>query len=272
MIAYILSKVITIFYAMLYPAYCSYKAVKTKDVKEYVHWMMYWIVFSIFSVLEVFADTFIGLWFPFYYELKILFIIWLLSPTTRGGSTVYRRFIHPFFTRHESEIDSYIAEFKLRTSSLLVQWSSKAFSYLTDVITTAVFRGGVGDFRFSKQVSRTYSYENFDQPDLNRNSSFSHMEVERRAEVVSDLDSSFEESTAVKHRNPRSPPSEAPRYSAMEDHLLGRLGEMSKPFSMMDLTDQSQAIAKPRTSSRKKKEDNMYGTLPRAKRTRKAPK
>jgi hypothetical protein len=67
----------------------SYKAVKTKDVKEvknacthasyygmecsiryiflniffqYVHWMMYWIVFSIFNVFEVFADTFIGLW------------------------------------------------------------------------------------------------------------------------------------------------------------------------------------------------------------------
>jgi hypothetical protein len=111
------------FYGMLYPAYYSYKAVKTKDVKEYVHWMMYWIVFSIFSVFEVVVDTFIGLClkiyifspvfeylrngfmcskrFPFYYELKILFMIWLMSPTTRGGSTTYCRFIHPFFTRHE---------------------------------------------------------------------------------------------------------------------------------------------------------------------------
>jgi len=135
-------------------------------------------------------------------------------------------------------------------------------------------QGGAGDYRFSQKVSRTYSYENFDQPDLNRNSSFSQMELERRAEV-SDLDSSFEERAVVRQRNAnaRSPPSEVPRYSAMEDHLLGRLGEMSKPFSMMDLTDQTQPIIKPRTSSRKKKEDNMYGTLPRAKRTtRKAPK
>ena len=37
------------FLCTLYPAYASFKAVKTKNVKEYVKCMMYWIVFSIFS-------------------------------------------------------------------------------------------------------------------------------------------------------------------------------------------------------------------------------
>lgn len=27
-----------------------------------VHWMMYWIAYAVFSVVEVFADTFLGCW------------------------------------------------------------------------------------------------------------------------------------------------------------------------------------------------------------------
>ncbi len=74
----------------LYPAYASYKAVRTKNVREYVRnvtgrrqhfeyfyldslrgeysffsqvkWMMYWIVFALFSAFETFADVFIAFW------------------------------------------------------------------------------------------------------------------------------------------------------------------------------------------------------------------
>ncbi len=31
-----------------------------------------------------------GFWFPFYYEIKIVLLIWILSPQTRGGSFIYR--------------------------------------------------------------------------------------------------------------------------------------------------------------------------------------
>ncbi len=46
----------------LYPAYASYKAVRTKNVREYVKWMMYWIVFAMFSALETFTDIFVAFW------------------------------------------------------------------------------------------------------------------------------------------------------------------------------------------------------------------
>nr|XP_014435220.2 receptor expression-enhancing protein 4 [Pelodiscus sinensis] len=45
---------------MLYPAYASYKAVKTKNIREYVRWMMYWIVFALFMATETITDTFIS--------------------------------------------------------------------------------------------------------------------------------------------------------------------------------------------------------------------
>jgi hypothetical protein len=38
---------------------------------------------------------------PFYYEIKILFVIWLLSPATRGSSILYRKFVHPQLMKRE---------------------------------------------------------------------------------------------------------------------------------------------------------------------------
>lgn len=39
--------------------------------------------------------------FPFYYELKMAFVLWLLSPYTRGASLLYRKFVHPTLSSKE---------------------------------------------------------------------------------------------------------------------------------------------------------------------------
>ncbi|KAF7267891.1 hypothetical protein GWI33_018911, partial [Rhynchophorus ferrugineus] len=100
MISSILSRVVILLFGTLYPAYASYKAVKTKNVKEYVKWMMYWIVFALFTCTETFTDIFFS-WFPFYYEIKIILVIWLLSPATKGSSILYRKFVHPMLSSRE---------------------------------------------------------------------------------------------------------------------------------------------------------------------------
>ena len=51
--------------------------------------MMYWIVFALFTSVETFSDFFLSFWFPFYYELKICLLIWLLSPATKGQGVRY---------------------------------------------------------------------------------------------------------------------------------------------------------------------------------------
>lgn len=61
---------------------------------------MYWIVFAFFTCIETFTDIFLS-WFPFYYEVKVVIVLWLLSPATKGSSTLYRKFVHPMLTRRE---------------------------------------------------------------------------------------------------------------------------------------------------------------------------
>lgn len=39
--------------------------------------------------------------FPLYYELKIAFVVWLLSPYTRGASLIYRKCLHPLLSSRE---------------------------------------------------------------------------------------------------------------------------------------------------------------------------
>ena len=53
--------------------------------------MMYWIVFALFTCLETVTDVLLSFWFPFYYEIKVLVLVWLLSPATSGSSLLYRK-------------------------------------------------------------------------------------------------------------------------------------------------------------------------------------
>ncbi|XP_035230219.1 receptor expression-enhancing protein 1-like isoform X2 [Stegodyphus dumicola] len=137
----VVSRLVILIFGTLYPAYASYKAVKTKNVKEYVKWMMYWIIFALFTCVETFADILVSFWLPFYYEMKILFVLWLLSPATRGSSLLYRRFVHPQLTKHEKEIDEYISKARDQGYNTVLQLGSKGLSYATAVVMQTALKG-----------------------------------------------------------------------------------------------------------------------------------
>ncbi|XP_042887946.1 uncharacterized protein LOC122263537 isoform X2 [Penaeus japonicus] len=153
-------------FGTLFPAYYSYKAVKTKNVKEYVKWMMYWIVFAFFTCFETLTDLFLSFWFPFYYELKILVVLWLLSPATRGSSILYRKFVHPWLTRREDDIDNCIAQAKQQGYSTVIQLGTKGVNYATTVLMQTAIKGGGG---IVNQLRRSYSSGEFPDGDMNRN-------------------------------------------------------------------------------------------------------
>jgi len=140
-------------FGTLYPAYASYKAVKTKNVKEYVKWMMYWIVFAFFTCIETFADIFIA-WVPFYYELKILFVLWLLSPATKGSSILYRKLVHPQLSKREKDIDSYINKASDQGYSAILSVGSKSISYASNMLLSTAIKGQT---KLVDQLKKSYS-------------------------------------------------------------------------------------------------------------------
>ncbi|XP_078079950.1 receptor expression-enhancing protein 1 isoform X5 [Mustelus asterias] len=167
MVSWIISRLVVLIFGTLYPAYSSYKAVKTKNVKEYVKWMMYWIIFALFTTAETFTDLFLS-WFPFYYELKIAFVIWLLSPYTKGSSVLYRKFVHPTLSSKEQEIDDYLSQAKDRSYEAVVQFGRRGLNVAATAAVTAAAKGqGALSERlrsFSMQDLTTIRGENIDSP------------------------------------------------------------------------------------------------------------
>ncbi|XP_055908445.1 uncharacterized protein LOC129943189 isoform X2 [Eupeodes corollae] len=164
MISALISRLIILTFGTLYPAYASYKAVRTKNVKEYVKWMMYWIVYAFFNCTETFTDIFLS-WFPFYYEVKVIIVLWLLSPATKGSSTLYRKFVHPMLTRREQEIDEYLNQAKERGYSAVLQLGSKGVNYATNVIMQTALKGGGN---LVQTIRRSYSLSDLSEPDVHR--------------------------------------------------------------------------------------------------------
>ncbi|XP_016311594.1 receptor expression-enhancing protein 2-like isoform X2 [Sinocyclocheilus anshuiensis] len=140
MVSWIISRMVVLAFGTLYPAYSSYKAVKTKNVKEYVKWMMYWIVFALFMTAETITDMLLS-WFPFYFELKIAFVIWLLSPYTKGSSVLYRKFVHPTLSNKEREIDEYITQAKDRSYETMMRFGKRGLNIAATAAVTAASKG-----------------------------------------------------------------------------------------------------------------------------------
>uniref|UniRef100_A0A3B5KZ48 Receptor expression-enhancing protein n=1 Tax=Xiphophorus couchianus TaxID=32473 RepID=A0A3B5KZ48_9TELE len=105
-----------------------------------VKWMMYWIVFALFSTAETVTDLLLS-WFPFYFELKIAFVIWLLSPYTKGSSVLYRKFVHPTLSNKEKEIDEYIAQAKDRSYETMMKFGKRGLNLAANAAVTAATKG-----------------------------------------------------------------------------------------------------------------------------------
>ena len=52
----------------------SIKALESSTKADDTQWLMYWVVFSVFSVAEFFSDTLVG-WIPMYWLVKVSFKI-----------------------------------------------------------------------------------------------------------------------------------------------------------------------------------------------------
>ncbi|ORX98205.1 receptor expression enhancing protein 3 [Basidiobolus meristosporus CBS 931.73] len=126
---YVLTKAVCTVGGLLYPAYASFKALEERRSEELLTWLMFWIVMGVFTAVEFVADI-VVFWFPFYYQLKMLFILWLILPQTQGSTYLYNTFIHPTLVRHETEIDGMIEKVQTEVKNTSVELGKRGVEVL----------------------------------------------------------------------------------------------------------------------------------------------
>ena len=101
----------------VYPAYKSFEAIESKNRGEDTQWLIYWVVYAFFSIMEVFID-FLVYWIPFYYAFKLAFLLWAMLPQTKGAKFLYDSFLKDFLKQNESKIDAALADAKKNVSQV----------------------------------------------------------------------------------------------------------------------------------------------------------
>lgn len=71
---------------VVYPGWCSLKAIKSKDKDDDTFWLSYWVIYGIFTAFESITDLLL-FWVPFYELIKIFFYFYLFSPQLKGALT-----------------------------------------------------------------------------------------------------------------------------------------------------------------------------------------
>jgi len=92
------------FVGWLIPAYFSLKALESPQTGDDVQWLTYWTVFGFFNVLENLFNP--VTWFPYYFVVKTVFIIWLILPSTKGAQLVYHKLYRPVLTQARAKTDT----------------------------------------------------------------------------------------------------------------------------------------------------------------------
>jgi len=72
------------------------RALESPQPQDDVQWLTYWVVFGAFTFAETFVNV-ILYWFPFYYTIKTLIVLYLMLPQTQGAKVVYARVLRPVF-------------------------------------------------------------------------------------------------------------------------------------------------------------------------------
>mmetsp|Transcript_25441 Transcript_25441/g.39065 ORF Transcript_25441/g.39065 Transcript_25441/m.39065 type:complete len:194 (+) Transcript_25441:101-682(+) len=101
----------------VYPALKSFQTIENKNRGDDTQWLIYWIVYAFFSIIEVFVD-FLLYWIPFYYAFKFAFLLWAMLPQTKGAKFLYDAFLKDFLKKNESKIDAALKDAKKSASSI----------------------------------------------------------------------------------------------------------------------------------------------------------
>ncbi|KAK9946950.1 hypothetical protein M0R45_012387 [Rubus argutus] len=130
MIGSFLTRGLVMILGYAYPAYECYKTVEKNkpEIEQLRFWCQYWILVAVLTVCERVGDAFVS-WVPMYSEAKLLFIVYLWFPKTKGTTYVYDSFFRPYLAKHENDIDRNLLELRTRAGDITILYWQRAASY-----------------------------------------------------------------------------------------------------------------------------------------------
>ena len=120
----IFDTIITNLVGTLYPAFWTIKSIENDDLQDQKNWLTYWAVFGSFILVDMFSPIIVK-FIPFYFVMKILFLIWLFMPGSGGCKIIYNLIVKKILRKYEDKIDTVVNNV-----------------------------GGVGDFVFNEEVNK----------------------------------------------------------------------------------------------------------------------
>lgn len=76
------------------PAYYSIVALRTSRTDDDTQLLTYWVVFAFLNVIEFWSSA-ILYWVPFYFLFKLVFLLYIGTPSTGGATLVYEHLVGP---------------------------------------------------------------------------------------------------------------------------------------------------------------------------------
>jgi hypothetical protein len=105
-------QMITPIVAILLPGYNTYQLIDHKQMEvneERKNMLIYWTCYTIYELVTVFTD-FVLSWFPMYYTLKLMFVLYLQFPIPYisdrpGAEILYERYLSKFMEENQERIE-----------------------------------------------------------------------------------------------------------------------------------------------------------------------
>ena len=128
----LLSYHITALVGIVIPGIMSLKALETSELDDDKQWLTYWVVYGVFSLLDIFLGFVLKL-IPFYYFIKLLFLFWCFSPHFKGAFVIYQKVLVPLFKKYGKKC-SKIQEIYEKGSSQIKETYEKNKEKIKDAI------------------------------------------------------------------------------------------------------------------------------------------
>ena len=94
---------ITCLLGVAYPAFMSFLALESDGADDDKQWLTYWVVFGMFNILDHFSGWILA-FIPFYFFLKLAFLVFLFHPDTKGATTIYNKYILPSVEDYDAKL------------------------------------------------------------------------------------------------------------------------------------------------------------------------